>query len=260
MYISPGFLEGSAEIVVLLLCALGVARGAPHFLFGRVTIDFLPSSAESYFYTPDIAANRHVIDDRSRQFSYSVFRLRSRISTSSRIQLQGATVYAFHQDMARQWAELSAVTLPVYSDEKQIHESIHAFANSNSGSALGESVILDNGSEKIKAQLGAGEVREMVFARIGGFTLTLPGRSRKINGTNYCDMLLRLNINGAAVVFLYSVPVFDGPEESGPIFMGAKRFHNAKTLDIVTWALGARPNPGAEGRRQRSRIWVERRR
>lgn len=252
-----GFFVSAAEIACLLFIAVIARKAYKHLFYGRVSIDFLPPATESYVQTPDTVGNRNIKSSGPRQLSHSMFRLKLRLSASHKVQVHGAALYAFHRDMARQWAELSPITLPVLSNEDEILESVQDFVESNSKAYVAESVILDNGTENCKFELSASEDREMVIARLGGFILPLPRRSRNINGTDYCDVLLRLNINAIAVAFLCCVPVYNDHDESGPIISDFKVFRRAKTIDLLTWATKVRPDTGAEGQRRGEKFWVQ---
>ena len=247
----------AAELVGLLLAAVIALKAYRHLFFARVGVEFLPPSSESYVQTPDSIDEKDVTNLGSRQLSFSKFRLSLRLSTSHKILLRGANLYAFHRDMARQWAELSPITLPVSSRAQEIQASIQDFVESNSKDNVSKAIILDNGTENYKIELSAGEDREMVIARLGGFILPLPERSRTIKQINFCDVLVRLNINTVAVAFLVCVPRYSTHDDSGPIISDFKIFGRAKTIDVLTWATKVRPDPGAEGGRRAEKFWVK---
>jgi hypothetical protein len=251
------FFTTAAEILGLFIVAIITVKAYKQLFHARVSIDFLPPSTETYVQTPDAVGNQTMATSGIRQLSHSKFRVKIHVSTSKKIQVHGAALYAYHRDMARQWAELSPITLPVLSNEGAVHHSIAEFVEANSRPAVAGSVILDNGTEKHKIELSAGEGREMVIARLGGFILPLPERNRTISGTNYCDVLLRLNINSVAAAFLVCLPRYDAHDESGPIVSDFKIFRRAKTVDVLTWATKVRPQPGAEGGRRAEKFWVK---
>ncbi len=248
--------KSAAEFLGLLLAIFIAFRAIRYLFYARVSIDFLGQGAESFFHTPAAINNRNITTSGYRQLSYSKFRLKLRLSASRPIELHGATLYARHRDMARQWAELSPVTLPISENETNIFEDIQDFARRNARPYVNESIVLDNGSESYSETLGAGENREMTIARLGGFILPLPQQSRKINGADYCDILLRLNINAVAAVFLYAVPAYNSHDAHGPILLDSRTFAGARTFDVLTWASKVRPNAGAEGQYRGTKFWV----
>ncbi len=252
-----GSFTDAAEIVGLLLAAFIAAKAYRQFNYACVSLDLLAPSIESYVQRAGTEGNANSTNPGARQLSHSLFRLNLKISASHKVKMRGAVLYAYHRDMARQWAELSPITLPVLSNDEKMQRSIQDFVRRNSREHVSGSVILDNGVEKYDIELSAGKVRQMVVARLGGFILPLPERSRIINGMNFCDVLLRLNINAVAAAFLVCLPRHDAHDECGPIVSDFKIFRRAKTIDVLTWATKVRPQTGAEGGRRTEKFWVK---
>jgi len=195
----------------------------------------------SYFHTPDIPPNKEIFSGDGRIFSYSKFRIRLRLWTSYKIRIHSVHLYAFNRELDRKWEKLLKVSL--LTQDHFIRPTLRKFEADNSKPNIGEKVNLDNGNEDCDIEVDQDGSDDVLIARLGQFSRTLPDNSRKINDTDYCDVLIILHINTAQVLLLCSLPVLDNDEKNISFMFRAKVMRGFRESDALTWATKVRPRP-----------------